>query len=125
MGPFVSGDKNFPFQNKKQLSLFFEMKNSMCVCVCVCVCVCTGANGLTIELGIQYKPGEWRIFIDSSMTRFKAVLHHSGQTLPSVPWAHAVNMKETYESMTGLLQGIKYKEHGWQICCDLRWLHCC
>jgi hypothetical protein len=73
-----------------------------------------------MELGIQHNPGEWRIFIDSSKTSLKDVLLNSGNKLLSVPFAHAVDKKETYESMTVLLEGIKYKKHGWQMCCDLK-----
>ena len=41
-------------------------------------------------------------------------------TLPSVPLDHAVDMKDTYDNMKLLLDVIKYKEHKWQICRDLK-----
>jgi len=40
----------------------------------------------------------------------KVVLLHNGNKFPSVPLAHAANMKESYESMKLLLGKIKYHE---------------
>jgi hypothetical protein len=45
-------------------------------------------------LGHQHNTPEWRLFIDSSKVGLKAVLLHNGNKYPSVPLAHAVNMKE-------------------------------
>src|SRR5206468_648291 len=50
----------------------------------------------------------------------KAVLLYYGNTKPSVPVAHAVEMKETYETMQTLLKLIKYDENQWNICGDLK-----
>uniref|UniRef100_A0A8D8TYE9 Uncharacterized protein n=1 Tax=Cacopsylla melanoneura TaxID=428564 RepID=A0A8D8TYE9_9HEMI len=72
------------------------------------------------SLGHEYKSEEWRLFIDSSKMSLKAVLLHIGNELPSVPLAHATNMKETYESMKLLLDKIKYDEHKWKLCGDLK-----
>lgn len=91
---------------------YFEMQNS--------VCVCRDVNGLMMQLGVQHNPQQWRLFIDSSKTSLKAVLLHNGNAFPSVPLAYAVDMKETYETMALLLDAIKYKDHEWQICCDLK-----
>lgn len=91
---------------------YFNMQNS--------VCVCRDVNGLMMELGVQHNPQEWRLFIDSSKTSLKAVLLHNGNTFPSVPLAFTVNMKESYETMALLLEAIKYKDHEWQLCCDLK-----
>jgi hypothetical protein len=48
-------------------------------------------------LGHEYNPDQWRLFSDSSKVRLKVVLLHSGNRFPSVPLAHAANMKESYE----------------------------
>ena len=61
------------------------------------------------------------------------VLIHNGNRFPSVPLAHAANMKESYECMTLLLGKIKYDEFKWKLCCDLKGVapllrytkHCC
>ena len=43
----------------------------------------------------------------------KAVLLHNGNELPSIPLAHATNMKETYENMVFPLDRIRYKKYNW------------
>ena len=48
------------------------------------------------------------------------VLFHNGNTFPSIPLAHAANMKESYESMKLLLGKIKYDEFKWMLCGDLK-----
>jgi len=50
----------------------------------------------------------------------KVVLLHDGNRFPSVPLAHAANMKESYESMKLLLGKIKYDEFKWKLCGDLK-----
>lgn len=40
--------------------------------------------------------------------------------MPSVPVAHAVGMKETYEPMEVILKVINYSEHNWNFCGDLK-----
>ncbi|UYV84365.1 hypothetical protein LAZ67_X001944 [Cordylochernes scorpioides] len=63
---------------------------------------------------------EWRLFVDSSKISLKGVLLHNGNKFPSVPVAHASNMKETYENMKLLLKKIEYERYGWKICSDLK-----
>ena len=84
------------------------------------VAYCHNVAGLMDKLKVQYANEEWRLFIDSSKTSLKALLLHNGNTLPSVPIAHAAELKETYESMELVLVKIKYEEHQWQICGDLK-----
>ena len=67
-----------------------------------------------------YDPEEWRLFIDSNKASIKAVLLHNGNEKPSIPVAHGTGLNETYESMELLLRLIKYKEHTWNICGDLK-----
>lgn len=81
---------------------------------------CHDVSGLFEEFGEPYISSEWRLFIDSSKLSLKAVLLHQGNDKPSIPVAHAVNMKETYETMALLLNLIKYNEHRWKICSDLK-----
>lgn len=83
-------------------------------------CFCHDINGLFNEFGEPYDPTEWRLFIDSSKLSLKAVLLHQGNDKPSIPLVHAVNMKETYESMALLLKLINYNQHQWKICSDLK-----
>ena len=85
------------------------------------VCFCTDIGGLLKELDEdEYAAEDWRLFIDSSKVSLKAVLLHNGNVKPSIPLAHAVGLSETYESMKILLKVIKYNEHNWYICGDLK-----
>ena len=72
------------------------------------------------ELGASYEASDWRLFIDSSKRSLKAVLLHNGNELASVPIAHSVEMTETYDNMKCLLTSIKYHQHEWLICGDLK-----
>lgn len=72
------------------------------------------------EFREPYNSNEWRLFIDSSKQSLKAVLLHQGNSKPSIPLAHAVNMKESYDSIAMLLDLINYKHHDWKICADLK-----
>ena len=49
--------------------------------------------------GHEYNPDQWRLFTDSSKVSLKEVPLHNGNRFPSLPLAHAANMKESYESM--------------------------
>lgn len=72
------------------------------------------------ELGYEHDPDEWRLFIDSSKASLRAVLLHNLNQNASVPVAHAVGMKETYDSMKILLKLTNYAYHNWRICGDLK-----
>ncbi|GBP18527.1 hypothetical protein EVAR_12988_1 [Eumeta japonica] len=72
------------------------------------------------ELKFEYKTSDWRLFIDSSKVSLKAVLLHNGNKYPSVPVAHATEIKESYENMKSLLEHIKYNQYSWKICGDLK-----
>ena len=71
-------------------------------------------------LNINHNPQDWRHFIDSSKLSLKAVLFHSGDTLPSIPVGHSVHNKESYENMKILMEAINYDKFKWQICGDLK-----
>ena len=71
-------------------------------------------------LRITHDSDEWRQFIDSFKTSLKAVLFHNGNVLPSIPVRPAVYMKKTYDNMKQLLRCIKYEQHQWQLCVDLK-----
>ena len=95
-----------------KLSAFYSMSDL--------ICYCNDVQGLFGELNCQYLDSEWRLFIDSSKSSLKAVLLNNGNRYPSIPVAHAVGMKETHESMQQLLKTIKYSQHKWVICSDLK-----
>ena len=90
---------------------FFSQEDGVVFCNDVCY---------VIEvLGPEYNPDQWRLFIDSSKVSLKVAVLHNGK-FPSVPLAHAVSMKESYESMKLLLGKIKYDEFKWKLCGDLK-----
>ena len=82
---------------------------------------CTDVSQLLHNLGLpQYQPEEWRLFIDSSKRSLKAVLVHNGNQFASIPLAHSTTLKEKYEAVKYLLEKIRYCQHEWMICVDLK-----
>ncbi|GBL95037.1 hypothetical protein AVEN_187540-1 [Araneus ventricosus] len=71
------------------------------------VIFCNDVDSLFKALGLQHKPQEWRLFIDSSKVSLKAVLLHNGNKHPSIPVGYAVRMKETYENLKHMLSSIE------------------
>ncbi|KAG7156179.1 hypothetical protein Hamer_G028999 [Homarus americanus] len=71
-------------------------------------------------MGISYNISEWRLFIDSSKRSLEAVLLFNGNQVASVPVGHSVQMDENYNNMEYLLTALKYKDHNWKICGDLK-----
>ena len=81
---------------------------------------CNNIEGLITSMGIAYDANQWRLFIDSSKCSMKAVLLFNGNTVSSLPVAHSVTLKETYENMKLLLSSLNYEQHKWLICGDLK-----
>lgn len=99
---------------EKEFRVFFEKdKNTALV-------YCTNITGLIEALGLRYDANEWRLFIDSSSKSLKAVLLFNGNKVSSVPVGHSVQMTESYDNMERLLTALKYRDHNWQICGDLK-----
>lgn len=94
------------------LSTFFDKQNG--------ICFCNDIEGLMTELEFEHKIQEWRLFIDGSNASLKAVLVHNGNQKPSIPIAHAVGMKESYENISSILHAINYKAYNWKISADLK-----
>ncbi|KAI5725091.1 hypothetical protein M8J77_010864 [Diaphorina citri] len=82
---------------------------------------CTNIEGLLKKMGLsEYSHVNWRLFIDSSKRSLKCVLLHNGNDLGSIPVAHSTQMKEEYNNIAVVLNKIKYHDHGWVICVDLK-----
>lgn len=96
----------------KNFLQYFEMTESLSYC--------SNIDGLMQALGHEHKSEEWRLFVDASVLSLKAVLLHIGNIHPSIPIAHAVHMKESYESMDFLLDKIQYGKYKWNICGDFK-----
>jgi len=102
------------FRNREKDFLpFFKKEESLIYC--------TDIQGLINVLKPNtYKSEEWRLFIDSSTRSLKIVLLHNTNELASIPIGYSVNMNEEYQSLKLVLKKIKYTEHNWQICGDLK-----
>ena len=101
------------FRNRnKDLASFFDMENKLCYC--------TNIPGLFTSLGLPHNSSDWRLFIDSSKRSLKDVLLHNGNEYSSIPIAHSVQLKESYDNMELLLEAIKYCEYQWSLCGDLK-----
>lgn len=81
---------------------------------------CKNVPGLIEKFGISYRAEDWRLFIDSSKTSMKGVLLYNWPSVPSIPVAHSTEMSETYENIKILLNLLKYHDHKWLICADLK-----
>lgn len=81
---------------------------------------CNNINQLMHFYGIEHDPSQWRLFIDSSKRSLKGVLLHNGNVYGSIPIAHSVQMKETFQNMKVLLTSIQYEEYKWLICGDFK-----
>ena len=83
---------------------------------------CDDINGFLNAMGGGYKPAEWRLSIDSSKRSLKCFLQHNGNTFAFIPIGYSVQMKESYGSMKRMVERLKYWEHNWKICGDLKTL---
>ena len=96
----------------EELKDFFSQEDGVLFCNDVCS---------VMEVpGHEYNPEQWHLFIDLSKVSLKAVLFHNGNRFATGPLAHAVNMKESYESMKLLLGKINYDEFKCNLCGDLK-----
>ena len=84
------------------------------------LCYCCDITSLFEKLGEDHIASEWRLFLDSSKRSLKAVLLHNGNIKPSVPIAHSVHLKESYERIEILLDAIQYNEYKWYLCGDMK-----
>ena len=82
---------------------------------------CSDVEGLLLKMGIpEYKPQDWRLFIDSSKRSLKCVLLHNGNKYASIPIGHSTLLKEKYNNIKQVLEKLNYCDHQWLICVDLK-----
>ena len=81
---------------------------------------CHDIVGLFDPIGVDYKPHEWRLFIDSSKSSLKGVLLHIGNVLPSIPIAYGAHSSENYENVKQMLTKVKYKFHDRNVIGDFK-----
>lgn len=73
-----------------------------------------------MQYDVEYDPNEWRLFIDSSKRSLKAILLHNGNVYAPLPVGHSVVLDEKYHNFELLMQKLKYDEHDWKLCGDLK-----
>lgn len=87
----------------------------------------TQEHNLTFYLDIEVSWKKWDsnnimpiidVYLLTGPAYFKIVLLHNGNKFGSVQIAHSTVMKGEYETI--VLQSIKYQEHRWMICMDLK-----
>ena len=93
-------------RREKDLVQYFSMEETFVYC--------HNLAGLFQAMGGVYDSTEWRLFIDSSKASLKCVMLHNGNRYASIPICHSV------ENMNMLLIKIKFKEHKWIVCGDLK-----
>lgn len=106
---------NVTFYRKREKDLlpFFTQENKLVFC--------NDIKGVLEKMGLPYYTSdEWRLFIDSSKRSLKCVLLHNGNKYASIPIGHSTTMKEEYKTIAQVLKQIKYEEHQWAICVDLK-----
>ena len=102
------------FRKREQLFLTFFSKDRQFV-------YCLDIPGLPKELGVPYySPAGWRLFLDSSKRSLKCFILHDGIVYGAVPVGHSVHLWEDYDDMRMVIDILKYHEHKWIICVDLK-----
>ena len=81
---------------------------------------CHDIFGLFDAMDVDYRPCEWRFFIDSSKSSLKGVLLHNGNVLPSLPIAYAAHLAENYENVKTMLSFVNYEVHNWLVIGDFK-----
>ena len=82
---------------------------------------CDNVSGLVGELGIPlYNLEEWRIFLDSFKRSLKCILLHNENKYRIVPISHSTVLKEQQDDIRTVMDLLKYHQHGWIICVDLK-----
>ena len=82
---------------------------------------CIDIPGFLHILGVnEYKPKEWRLFIDSYNRSLKCVLLHNSNMYVAIPVKHSTTLKDRYDPIKTALQHIKYEHHQWVICVNLK-----
>jgi hypothetical protein len=68
----------------------------------------------------EYDPSTWRLYKKKKKRSVKAVLLYNSNVLASIPFADSTKLSESYETLKLVLEKIKYHEHVWQKCGDLK-----
>ncbi len=76
---------------------------------------------LNAAMGVTpYDPNEWRLFLGSSKRSLKCLFLHNGNLYASISIDHSIHLKEEYGYIKKVLELLKYDDHYWIICVDLK-----
>lgn len=78
------------------------------------VCASNDVNGLILKLDIHNTEKQC-LFVFAPKMSVNTVLLHNGNKFLSIPVAHAVPIKESYENVCHTLEALKYENHHWHI----------
>lgn len=82
---------------------------------------CNDVEGLLLVMGLPaYTSSEWTRFIDSSKINLKSLVFHNGNICRSIPIWHSVALKKEYATIKVVLERLKYRDHEWLNCEDLK-----
>ena len=102
------------YRKRDELFLPYFKEEKQLVC-------CDHVPGLLGELGIpSYNSEEWRLFLNSSKCSLKSVVLHNGNRHGTVSVGHSTVLKEQQDDIKTAMDLLKYHEHGWIICVDLK-----
>ena len=77
----------FYWKKEEKYLKFFTFEDGLVFCIDV--------HHLLLIVGLrEYKPKEWRLFINSLKRSLKCVLLHNGNKFGSIPIRHSVTLKE-------------------------------
>jgi hypothetical protein len=76
---------------------------------------CKDVSGLIRWFGVDYNTFDWKMFIDSCQSSLKGVGLHNGSVFVSIPGAHSVHVRETYDSLMLVLNSVYYTASGWLV----------
>ena len=114
---FSAGTKVIFYRTReKELLPYFCLENGFVYCIDI--------EGLLLNMGVpEYRYQDWRLFIDSSKRSLKCVLILNGNQYASVLIGHSTKLKKGYNNIELLLEKLKYHEHRWLICIDLKMIN--
>lgn len=86
------------YRNRKQALLpFFSENNDLAYC--------NNISEFLLMMSLpEYRPIEWRLFLDSSKRSLQCVLLHNRNKFASIPIVHSTNLKEKYENVKVVLE---------------------
>lgn len=85
-------------------------------------------QGYMNYLGFRYNRDNWRLFIDSSSSSFKACLIHNmnhvlERKLPTIPLLYSTTLSESYDDLKKVLELLNYNNENWYISADFKILN--